>query len=157
MIRSNRTAAALALALATLVGCNGGNGDDLEMDRDGMTEARAGWPAGLSERMDSGNVAYRAGRYDEAAEVFRRATDQAPDVAATWFGLHMAESARGNEAAADSALMQAEALTPGLGQGHPGMEPGEGLPPGHPTMPGEGMPPGDSPAPALPEGHPPIQ
>jgi hypothetical protein len=50
-------------------------------------------------------------------------------VAAGWFGLHMAEAARGNQEAADSALNQAEALTPGLGAGHPGA-PGDTAGPG---------------------------
>lgn len=136
--RNWRIAVVALAALAVGPGCDRGTEGEAVPEQDPMLEARAGWPAELSARMDSGNAAYRAGRYDEAADVFRRATDQAPDEAAAWFGLHMAESARGNQAAADSALMRAEALTPGLGTGHPRMPAGDSpageLPPGHPEI-----------------------
>jgi Flp pilus assembly protein TadD len=139
VIRTKQLTAILMAILAATAACDRGADDDATFDVDAMEQARAGWPEDLSARIDSGNVAYREGRYDEAAAVFRRATEEAPDVAATWFGLHMAESARGNQAAADSALLQAEALTPGLGRGHP-MSPvdeapdGDALPPGHPPI-----------------------
>jgi tetratricopeptide (TPR) repeat protein len=132
----------LVVALAAVVGltaCNDRNDDErMRLDVDAMEQARAGWPEDLRARIDSGNAAYRAGRYDEAAAVYRRAAEQHPDVSAAWFGVHMAEAARGNQAAADSARMRAEGLTPGLGGGHPATPTGE-------------LPDGD-----LPEGHPPI-
>jgi tetratricopeptide (TPR) repeat protein len=125
--------------LTALAGCDrGGDEDAMDFNGDAMEEARAGWPADLRAKVDSGNVAYREGRYDDAAAIYRRATDAHPDVAAGWFGLHMAEAARGNDAAADSARLRAEALTPGLGMGHPQ------------------TPAGDSPMGAMPPGHPPI-
>lgn len=140
-------AAAMTLGLAAC----GGDGDapeEMEFDGESVEEARAAWPEGLAERIDSGNVAYREGRYDESAEIFGRATEQNPHIGSTWFGLYMAEHARGNIEAADSALAQAEALTPGLRRMHgeaigdsaggmPSSMPG-GMPPGHPG----GMPPG---------------
>jgi tetratricopeptide (TPR) repeat protein len=145
------TTAALAVALTATMGLaacdrDQDRGESLRANDDAMAEARAGWPEGLGTLIDRGNTQYREGRYDDAAETFREATELAPDVAAGWFGLHMAESARGNEEAADEARMRAEALTPGLGVGHPrgpmGEMPEGELPPGHPTMQ------------QMPEGHP---
>jgi len=132
--------AALLAVVPAMAACDR---DDAEAGpgMDAMEQARTGWSEQLRARIDSGNVAYREGRYDDAAELFRRAADHDPQIAAPWFGLHMAESARGNQAAADSALMQADALTPGLGAGHPQEMPGDmmppagDLPPGHPTLP----------------------
>jgi tetratricopeptide (TPR) repeat protein len=143
----------LLVAMAAVVGLTACNDrDEAEQTRlgaDPMEEARAGWPEDLRARIDSGNAAYRAGQYDEAAAVYRRATERHPDVSAAWFGLHMAEAARGNDAAADSARMRAEGLTPGLGGGHPSSPTGElpdgELPAGHPPVNGD-----------LPAGHPPV-
>jgi tetratricopeptide (TPR) repeat protein len=138
---------AVLAALAGLTACDGRNDDQdrVRLDAgDGMAEARAGWSPAFEAAIDSGNAAYREGRWDDAADHFRQATELEPQVAAAWFGLHMAESARGNEAEAFEALQRAEALTPGLGGGHPrmpddsphgGLSPHDmDLPPGHPTM-----------------------
>jgi tetratricopeptide (TPR) repeat protein len=143
-----RWSAVVMVAVVALVACNDrGETDRVPLDRDAMAEARTGWSPEFGELIDNGNTAYRQGRYDDAAEAYRRATDLNPDVAAGWFGLHMAEMARGNEEAADEALMRAEALTPGLGGGHPTMPEGDSphggmmmpphgeMPPGHPTRP----------------------
>jgi tetratricopeptide (TPR) repeat protein len=136
--------AALAGAVA-LTACNRDDDQDrIRLDAgDGMAEARAGWAPEFEAAVDSGNAAYRAGRWQEAADHFRRGTELEPQVAAAWFGLHMAESALGNDEEAFEALQRAEALTPGLGGGHPRMpadSPHGGvspdamqLPPGHPT------------------------
>jgi tetratricopeptide (TPR) repeat protein len=132
--------AVVLVGLAGLAACDGRN-DDAERiplnGDDAMAEARAGWSSEYGALIDGGNSSYRAGDYDEAAETFRRATELEPQIAAGWFGLHMSETARGNQEAATEALNQAEALTPGLGAGHPGgpgdtAGPGMELPPGHP-------------------------
>lgn len=111
----------------------------MEFEGERVEQARANWPEGLSERIDSGNVAYREGRYEESADIFRRATAQNPHIGSTWFGLYMAEHALGNIEAADSALAQAEALTPGLQRVHgEAMSDSAGaMPEGHPAMPPE--------------------
>lgn len=134
------------VGITALAACdrNEQQGDSFLQNDEAMEQARAGWPEGLGTLIDRGNTAYREGRYDDSAEAFQEATELAPDVAAGWFGLHMAESARGNHAAADSARMQAEAITPGLGAGHPRspmdeMPEGE-FPPGHPMQMPEGHP-----------------
>ena len=75
--------------------------------------ARSDWPAGVSELVDSANVAYSAQDYDQASALYRRASERAPDVPAVWFGIYMAEHARGNVAAADSAIARAQQLAPG--------------------------------------------
>jgi tetratricopeptide (TPR) repeat protein len=100
-----------------------------------MEQARAAWPAGLSEVVDSANAAYSEGDYDTALRLYRRGTEIAPDVTATWFGIYMAEHARGNIAAADSAMSRAQSLAPGASLIHtaPGdTGPGATLPPDHP-------------------------
>jgi Flp pilus assembly protein TadD len=97
-----------------------------------MEEARSGWPEGLGELIDGGNAAYSAGNFEEANALYRRAAQLAPEVTASWFGIYMAEHARGNIAAADSAMARAQELAPGASLIHtaPGDTPG--LPPGHP-------------------------
>jgi hypothetical protein len=85
-----------------------------------MEQARANWPAGLSEVIDSANAAYSAGDYDEAVRLYRSGSELAPDVTATWFGIYMAEHARGNVAAADSAMARAQSLAPGASLIHGG-------------------------------------
>ncbi|CAN5616547.1 hypothetical protein BH23GEM9_BH23GEM9_33720 [soil metagenome] len=95
-----------------------------------MEQARANWPAGLSEVIDSANAAYSEGNYEEASNLYRRGAAISPDVTATWFGIYMAEHARGNIAAADSAMARAQSLAPGASLIHGG--PDDTLPPGHP-------------------------
>jgi tetratricopeptide (TPR) repeat protein len=96
-----------------------------------MEQARAGWPAGLAEAIDSANAAYSEGDYAEANRLYRRGAEIAPDVTATWFGIYMAEHAMGNIAAADSAMARAQALAPEASLIH--TAPGDTvLPPGHP-------------------------
>jgi tetratricopeptide (TPR) repeat protein len=140
----------MVVALAGSIGlaaCDGRDDQDrVPLNSDpAMQEARAGWSAEYGALIDDGNAAYRAGRYDEAAVAFRNATEEEPQIAAGWFGLHMSELARGDQEAASQALTRAEALTPGLGGGHP-TSPGDSphpsmdLPPGHPTMPGQTQP-----------------
>jgi tetratricopeptide (TPR) repeat protein len=125
----------LVLAGAVLGGCRQDRLDD-DQRTDTVTprtmeEARAGWPEGLAQLIDDANAAYSAGNYDEANELYRRAADMSPSITAAWFGIYMAEHARGNIAAADSAMARAQALAPGASLIH--TTPGDtSLPPGHP-------------------------
>jgi tetratricopeptide (TPR) repeat protein len=77
-----------------------------------MEQARAAWPEGLGAVIDSANAAYSAGDYETASALYRRGTELGPDVTAGWFGIYMAEHARGNIEAADSAMQRARALSP---------------------------------------------
>jgi tetratricopeptide (TPR) repeat protein len=95
-----------------------------------VEQARAGWPEGLGAIIDSANAAYSAGDYETASTLYRQATQMGPDVTAGWFGIYMAEHARGNVEAADSAMQRARALAPEASLIHGA--PGDTLPPGHP-------------------------
>jgi tetratricopeptide (TPR) repeat protein len=105
-----------ALAAAVILGgCRRDLPDDQRTDTvtpRTMEQARAGWPEGLAELIDGANAAYSHGDYDEANQLYRQAAALAPNVTAGWFGIYMAEHARGNIEAADSAIARAQALAP---------------------------------------------
>ena len=107
----------VALLLAA-VACGGDDqaalSEETRFEGGEVTTARAGWPEGLAAMVDSGNVAFREGRHEDAAGIFRSATDRYPHIGAPWFGLYMAEHALGNLDAATEALEKSESLTPGL-------------------------------------------
>jgi tetratricopeptide (TPR) repeat protein len=107
-------AAALAVALLSACGPAQPPGDQRtgDMTADGIQQARANWSAELSALIDSGNAAYSAQDYESAASLYRRAAALEPDVTAAWFGIYMAEHARGNILAADSAMARAQQLSP---------------------------------------------
>ncbi len=120
---------------------------ELGTEEQGRPQGRANWSAELQEQIDAGNTAYAEEDYERAAEIFREATDENPELGVAWFGLYMAESALGNQDAAQEALEKAEARSPGLARMHDAATDTTarvGLPPGHPT-------PGD-----MPPGHPPT-
>lgn len=138
-----RILATAVIAVIVLAGCRqdrmpGDQRTDTVTPRT-MEDARAGWPEGLAELIDSANAAYSAGDYDEANRLYREAAAMAPNVTASWFGIYMAEHARGNIAAADSAMARAQDLAPGASLIHVG--PDDTLPPGHPSM-SDTLPPG---------------
>lgn len=115
-------------------------------ERSGEGEAvRRDLPPAVAVRIDSGNVAYRAGDYEAARRHFRAAAREDTTVGAAWFGVYMAERALGNAAAADSALQRAGALDDPSGvHGGPGEDGGEAtdeMP--HPPV--ESIPPLESP------------
>jgi Flp pilus assembly protein TadD len=114
----------IVLALAGTVvlgGCRQDTPDDQRtetMTPQSIEQARANWPAGLSEVVDSANSAFRARDYTRASQLYREATRIAPTVTAGWFGVHMAEQALGNTVAADSAMTRAMELSPGASLMH---------------------------------------
>ena len=83
------------------------------VDPAAAAQERASWPASLVAQIDSGNAAVRADSYDEARRHFTTATELAPDVAAAWFGLYLAEQGLGNSGQAADALERAQALQAG--------------------------------------------
>lgn len=132
------TELALALLLAAGAGACGG-GEEAPADGSAAeAEPRRDLPPGLAARVDSGNSAYRAGDYQEARRHFREAVDLAPGSATAWFGVHMAERALGNDAAADSALEHVQGMEDVLdAHGMPGggeMRGGGRMPAGHPPV-----------------------
>jgi hypothetical protein len=73
-----------------------------------LRAARSGWPAGVAALVDSANAAYSAQDYGRASMLYREAAQRAPDLRVVWFGIYIAEHARGNLPAADSALARAQ-------------------------------------------------
>lgn len=128
-----------AIVVLTLAACSGEEGQRVELGADTAQSTqirRADWPEGLAARVDSANAAYADSAYATAAEIFRSATEEHPEIGTVWFGLYMAENAMGNTEAAAAALERAEALNPGLSQMHEAAESGQmpGMPAGHPPL-----------------------
>lgn len=105
-------ALALALALAAL-GCRPDDQETGSVTPEAVREARSELPAQVLAHLDSGNARYEDHDYQAALEHYRAVVDGAPDAAAGWFGIYMAQLALGNTAAADSAMERARDLAPG--------------------------------------------
>ena len=106
----------LAFAGAAALSACGPRGEDQEtgsISREDIEEARRELDPAVAAALDSGNAAYRARDYEAAREHYAKATRAGEDVAATWFGLYMAELALGNAEAADAAMARAQELAPG--------------------------------------------
>ncbi|HUH12391.1 MAG TPA: hypothetical protein VMK65_04745 [Longimicrobiales bacterium] len=143
-----RISSYIVLAAVAAAAC-GGDQDTSGRTVLGAADSVPGVPAEVRVHLDSGTAAYRAGDYEAARAHYGKATEADPHVAAGWLGVAMAARALGDTVAADSALVQAQQMAPGLIMEHP--EPGSGgMPQGHPAMPG------DSDA-AMPPAHPPIE
>jgi tetratricopeptide (TPR) repeat protein len=119
------------------------------MDQRGGTQGVADpLPPEIQLRLDSANAAYRARDYDQALELFTRVAEMAPDLAAGWYGMGMTHGAMGNQAEADSAMMQAHRLAPEIPLDHPGPAPQNP----HPINPHQMQPDGGDPHPSPPRG-----
>jgi Flp pilus assembly protein TadD len=130
-----RMMTAALIGAVMLTGCRQDQADDQmtgSVTPADMQQARSGWAPELSAAVDSGNAAFSAENYDAALEQFREATRIAPNVVAGWFGIYMTEHARGNIAAADSAMARVQQLSPGASLVHPDTGPAA-MPPGHPA------------------------
>lgn len=75
--------------------------------------ARAALTPEAAALLDSANAAYRTREYEEALRLYSAAAQRAPDAAAPWFGIYMAEGVLGNPGAADSAMKRARELARG--------------------------------------------
>ncbi len=84
-----------------------------------IRQARSSLPEEAVAQLDSGNESYRAKNYDAALAHYQKVVDVAPDAAAGWFGIYMAQLALGHANAADSAMARAKALAPGATLIHP--------------------------------------
>lgn len=136
----------VALAAVGVVACGGEQeGDRVEIGEPARESARDSWSPELAAAIDSANALYAADDYDGAVAMFTEITDENPELGVAWFGLYMAEAARGNDEAADAALTKAEEYSPGLGRMHDAatdstkkvpmmMEGHPQVPEGHPSM-----------------------
>jgi len=105
--------ATVVVALSTLASCRPTEQRTETMDAEALREARAMLSEEAAAALDGGGTAFRDGHYEQALEQYRRAAELAPDAAAPWFGIYMAQRALGRPEAADSALARAQSAAPG--------------------------------------------
>ena len=111
--------AGLAVAAVGLLGaCTPDDQETRTLDVQGE-QTRAQLPPDVVEALDSGTVAYREHRFEDALVHYQRAAELAPDQPAGWFGVSMAQEALGKLEAADSALERVKGLAPGATILHP--------------------------------------
>lgn len=103
----------LTLGMMTLAVCRPSDQRTDTMDTQALEAARTSLSDAARSALDLGGQAFREQDYDRALEHYRRAAEIEPDAAAPWFGIYMAERARGNAALADSALIRARRAAPG--------------------------------------------
>ncbi len=142
------------VAVVAMTACGGEEqGQRIELgDQPAQQGGRDSWPAELAAQVDSANAEYSDQDYDAAAQRYQALTEAYPEIGTVWFGLYMAENARGNEEEAQAALQKAEELAPGLGMMHEAAQTMDGE--GHPSM---GMPAGHPPLDSVnPEDAPPL-
>lgn len=127
----HRWSPAAVVALGLLVAACGGEGEDasrrIPLDQmrsgTGSNQARSTTPG--RGFLTEGNTAYRAGDYEEARDLYRRAAEEMQDPSPAWFGVHMAERALGNEDAARQALDRAGGLSGAAPMHGPGADSAE--------------------------------
>lgn len=103
----------LGLTLGTLCAIGACRPSDQRTESVDVDAVRTNLDAELLSHLDSGNAAYRGNDLDAAVGYYERATQLAPERAEGWFGLYMAERARGNLEAASNALARAREAAPG--------------------------------------------
>jgi hypothetical protein len=108
--RAGRSATHVLLGAILVAGCTKEAGTKRSLDGGGMPQVMApekALPPGLTPlaaaQLDSGNVAFRAQRYDEALKFYRAASNTVPEHASPWYGIYMVAQATGNQGLADSA------------------------------------------------------
>lgn len=105
----------LVLLLVTAASCReeGDQRTDTMDVQQAVQEERESLPPEVVAQLDSGTAAFRADDHEAALAHYTRATELAPDLAAAWFGVHMAQEALGNAEAAQKALDKAQKVEPG--------------------------------------------
>lgn len=112
----------LAVGSAALGGASGCRPDDQRtetVDPGAGQATREEFPPAVVAQLDSGNLSYRDGDFEEARRHYREAVRLAPDATPAWFGVYMAEQALGNQEAADSAMRRVQSRAPGASLVHP--------------------------------------
>ena len=117
-----------------LVSCRGGAPSKEEGGASGSTGSDSSSASGVAQvaapvraQLDSGTAAYRTGHFQDARDHYQRAVEMNPHLAASWFGVYMAETKLGDSVAADTALERARSLDPSLSsaQAHTRINPHE--------------------------------
>lgn len=116
-----KTTSLLVLALLPVAGTGCGPDDQRTESIDPVEamQQRESFPPGVAAHLDSANQAFREDRHDVALAHYTTVTELAPDVAAGWFGVYMAQHTLGNRTAATEALERAQAAVPGATLLHP--------------------------------------
>ena len=117
------TLLATVTAALLLLGCGDGDSDRVPLGGEGASpnpEEIEALPVEIQAQLDSGNAAFRGHDYDAALRHFEIVTEEAPGLAAGWYGLGMTHGAAGNREAADSAMMRVHELAPEVPLEHPG-------------------------------------
>jgi tetratricopeptide (TPR) repeat protein len=70
-------------------------------------------PDAARQTLDSGNVEFRAKRFEKAQRYYEKAAQLAPEHGAPWFGIFMIGDATKNKALADSAMREVQKRTAG--------------------------------------------
>ena len=104
-------AGSVVLVLAA-AGCTPDDQETRSLDTEGP-RTRAQLPPQLVEALDSGTVAFREHRFEDALAHYQRATELEPEQPSGWFGISMAQEALGNTEAADEAMERVRGLAPG--------------------------------------------
>lgn len=101
----SRAMVLLLVAAGALTSCHGAREEaGEEATGEGETVEAPALPEAARAALDSGNAAYRHGRYDEALARYREVAAAAPEHPAGHFGVYMAAAALGDSMAAESAL-----------------------------------------------------
>ncbi|MCA9764518.1 MAG: hypothetical protein KC544_15465 [Gemmatimonadetes bacterium] len=114
--------ACLLAALAVTVAAGACRPDDQRtdtIDPNAAMQVRAHWPPEVAAQLDSGSTAFRDDDYETALGHYTRVTEMAPDIAAGWFGIYMAQHALGHTEAAAAAYERAQGMVPGATLLHP--------------------------------------
>jgi tetratricopeptide (TPR) repeat protein len=121
------------LALATMA-CGDDGQERVPLEGpESLEEMESELPTEIQEQLDSANVAYRSGAYEEALDLFQEVTRRAPGLAAGWYGVGMTHQAMGDSEAAEAAMMEVHQLAPDVPLQHPGPEAAPANP--HPATP----------------------
>ncbi len=121
MNRTFRVATAFII-LSAGTGCTPDDQRTDSIDLDAARQERESWDPHMIERLDAGNLAIRTDSFDVARAHYLAVVEMAPEVAAGWFGLYLAEQGRGDEEAAAEALERVRGLAAGATLIHPQRE-----------------------------------
>ena len=110
---SRKESLIVVLALGAAMSCRPDDQRADTLDLDEAAQKRESMPSAAVAQLDSGSQAYRADDFESALHHYTEATELAPDVAASWFGVYMAQHALGNVEESAAALERARRVAPG--------------------------------------------